>query len=90
MLAKGHSKLSFNGLFQRLIKLFPIAVGLFYGIEEFAIAMVWATFVIFIMYTFVFDKKFNISLGLQLKNFFVPNLVFFGVFSNILFFESSY
>lgn len=77
ILAKGYSKLKFTtGLLQRLFKLLPIAVGLFYGIEEFAIAMVISSLLTFVVLSIIYENKLEIKFWLQIKNFIIPNLIF--------------
>lgn len=78
ILSKGFSKYMFKiGLVSRLIKLSPIAVGLYYGIEEFAIAIVVASFVIFFMLSYIIDKKLDVNFLNQIRNFLIPNIIFF-------------
>lgn len=89
LLAKGYSKFRFKiGLIQRVIKLSPIATGLFYGIEEFALAMVLASVLVFLMFLIVLDMKLNISFWKQLKNFIKPNIIFFIFISIHAFFKN--
>jgi hypothetical protein len=76
ILARGYSRLRFNlGLLQRLFKLTPVALGLFYGIVIFTWGMVIASFLVLLMLIVVYKVKFNISILKQLKNFFIPNLI---------------
>jgi O-antigen/teichoic acid export membrane protein len=78
--AKGYSKLKFKiGIFQRLLKLLPISVGLFYGIKEFAVAMVIASFLIFLMLSIFYQKKLDIKFWLQIKSFLIPNSLFLAL-----------
>jgi PST family polysaccharide transporter len=77
IMAKGYSKLKFTtGLLQRLFKLLPIGVGLFYGIEEFAVAMVISTLLTFVVLTKIYEKKLGIKFWLQVKDFLIPNFFF--------------
>jgi O-antigen/teichoic acid export membrane protein len=77
ILAKGYSKLKFTtGLLQRVLKLLPIGVGLFYGIEEFAIAMVISSLFAFVVLSKIYEKKLEINFWVQIKNFLVPNFIF--------------
>jgi O-antigen/teichoic acid export membrane protein len=77
ILAKGYSKLKFTtGLLQRVFKLLPIGVGLFYGVEEFAIAMVISTLLAFVVLTKIYEKTLSVEFWLQIKNFLKPNMIF--------------
>lgn len=77
ILSKGYSKLMFKiGMISRFIKLLPIVAGLMYGIQEFTIAMLVASVIIFIMLSFFVYKKLNINFWAQLKNILKPNMVF--------------
>jgi O-antigen/teichoic acid export membrane protein len=77
IMAKGYSKLKFTtGLLQRVFKLSPIAVGLFYGIEEFATAMVISSLLAFLALSKIYENKLGINFWVQIKNFLVPNLFF--------------
>lgn len=76
ILARGFSKLKFKvGLIQRVIRLLPISIGLFYGIIEFTIAVVVASFLVFIMLAFVLQNRLKISFTQNVINFIVPNIV---------------
>ncbi len=89
ILAKGHSKLKFHiGLIQRLIKLSPIAVGLFYGIVEFTLAIVLSSFLIFFITILILEIKLKISFWLHLKNFLIPNFLFFSFIVLHFFFKN--
>jgi len=78
VLAKGYSRLKFNiGLIQRLLKTTPIVFGLLFGIEEFAIAVVASSTLVFFVYSIVLDKRLQLGFWLQVKNLLIPNLVFF-------------
>jgi O-antigen/teichoic acid export membrane protein len=89
VLAKGYSKLKFNiGLVQRMLKLTPIVFGLLFGIEEFAIAVVASSTLVFFVYSIVLDKRLQLSFWLQVKNLLLPNLVFFGFLVFSLLFEN--
>ena len=80
VLAKGFSKLKFKiGLIQRVLKLSPIAFGLFYGINEFAVAVVVASTIVFFVYAIILHKKLGLNFGIQCRNLLVPNLVFFSI-----------
>jgi len=83
ILSKGYAKLKFKiGLAQRLIKLSPLIIGFYYGIQEFAIAMVVAATLVYILMVAVCSFKLNIDFLKQIKNFLVANLIFlifFGV-----------
>jgi O-antigen/teichoic acid export membrane protein len=77
LLAKGYSKYRFKiGLVQRFFMLLPISVGYFYGIEEFAIAMVFIFYVIFVFFLIIIDIKLNINFWKQLRNSLFPNSIF--------------
>jgi len=77
ILAKGYSKLKFTtGLLQRVFKLLPISVGLFYGIEEFAVAMVVSSLLAFFVLSKIYEKKLGVNFWVQIKNFLVPNFFF--------------
>ena len=77
VLAKGYSKLKFKiGLIQRLLKLTPIAVGLYYGIKEFAVTVVIASTIVFFVYALILNSKLKISFWTQVKNLLIPNTVF--------------
>jgi O-antigen/teichoic acid export membrane protein len=89
VLAKGYSKLKFNiGLVQRMLKLTPIVFGLLFGINEFAIAVVAASTIVFFVYSIVLDRRLKLSFWLQVKNLLLPNLVFFGFLVFSLLFEN--
>ncbi len=76
ILAKGYSKLKFQiGIVQRILRLLPITIGLFYGIKEFTIAIVFSAFLVFILLCTVFHVKLKISFLLHLKSFIIPNIV---------------
>jgi hypothetical protein len=76
VLAKGHSKLKFKiGLIQRLLKLTPIAVVLYYGIKEFAVTVVIASTLVFFIYTLILNSKLKISFWTQVKNLLMPNSI---------------
>lgn len=75
VLALGYSKLKFKvGILQRLFKLLPICIGLFYGIQEFTIAMAVSAILVFLALCFLYQKILNISVQLHLKGFFIPNI----------------
>jgi O-antigen/teichoic acid export membrane protein len=77
ILAKGYSKLRFNvGLFQRVLKLIPIALGLFYGIVIFTWGMVISSLLVVVMFFIVFQIKFKINVWFQIKNLVIPNSIF--------------
>lgn len=91
ILAKGYSKLRFNiGLIQRLFKLTPIILGLFYGIEIFTLGMVISSVLVLLLFFIIYQKVFNYSFFRQFKNFLIPNVVFISfvishyMFPNIL------
>lgn len=79
VLAKGYSKLKFKiGLIQRLLKLTPIAFGFWFGdVKIFCFAMVGSATTVFFVYSYVVYKKLKISFVAQMRNFFVPNILFF-------------
>lgn len=79
VLAKGYSKLKFKiGLIQRLLKLTPIAFGFWFGdVKIFCFAVVGSTLMVFFVYSYIVYKKLNISFVAQMRNFFVPNILFF-------------
>ena len=78
ILAKGYSKFKFKiGLIQRVLMLVPICIGYFYGISEFTAAVVITYYIVFLLYLIAMEKKMNIKFWIQLKNFIVPNLLFF-------------
>ncbi|OIQ21432.1 MAG: hypothetical protein BM557_04040 [Flavobacterium sp. MedPE-SWcel] len=78
VLAKGYSKLKFKiGLIQRFLKLTPIVFGLLFGVVEFAIAVVAASTTVFFVYSFVVHKKLHLNFAKQMKDFIIPNIVFF-------------
>jgi O-antigen/teichoic acid export membrane protein len=89
ILAKGYSKLKFTtGLLQRFFKFLPIGIGLYYGIEEFAIAMVISSFLVFFLFTVVLQYKLQLEAWKQIKSFLLPNVIFFSlVFIQIMFNE---
>jgi O-antigen/teichoic acid export membrane protein len=89
VLAKGYSKLKFNiGLIQRFLKLTPIAFGLLFGnVEIFAMAVVGASTTVFFVYAFVVHKRLNLDFGRQMKDFFVPNILFFAFIAIFYFFR---
>lgn len=77
VLAKGFSKLKFNiGLLQRLLKLMPIAFGLWYGINEFAYAVVIVSTLVFFVYAAILHYKLKLNFMKQVKNLIVPNTIF--------------
>jgi O-antigen/teichoic acid export membrane protein len=77
LLAKGYSKFKFKvGLIQRVLMLFPISIGYFYGISEFTAATVITFYIVFLLYLLAMDKKMNIKFWIQLKNAIIPNLLF--------------
>lgn len=77
VLASGFSKLKFQiGLLQRLLKLMPIFFGYWLGVIEFSIAVVFASTSVFVVYAYVVHKKLNLNFGRQMKNIFVPNILF--------------
>ncbi|AXG73160.1 lipopolysaccharide biosynthesis protein [Flavobacterium arcticum] len=77
VLAKGYSKLKFNiGLIQRFLKLTPIVFGLWFGVVEFSMAVVGASTTVFFVYSYVVHKKLHLSFGKQMKDFFIPNILF--------------
>lgn len=77
VLAKGYSKLKFNmGLLQRLLKLLPICVGFYFGIEEFAIAVVVASTLVFFVNAIIIQFKLKFNFWRQVKKLIVPNLIF--------------
>jgi hypothetical protein len=80
VLAKGFSKLRFQlGLIQRLMKLAPMIVGYFFGIVNFAYAVVVVATLVFFIYAYVMESKFHIGFMKQVKELLVPNIVF-GIF----------
>ncbi|QYJ67294.1 lipopolysaccharide biosynthesis protein [Flavobacterium litorale] len=80
VLAKGHSKLKFQiGLIQRFLKLTPIVFGIWFGVVEFAIAVVGASTAVFFVYSFVVHKRLDLNFAKQMKSILIPNLIF-GVF----------
>lgn len=90
LLAKGFSKLRFKvGLIQRLLMLLPIVFGLLFGIKEFAMGIVGASFAIFVLFLLVVDKKLNISFKFQFKNILVPSVVFIIFMALYYFFRDS-
>lgn len=90
ILSKGHSKYMFKvGLISRFIKLSPIAVGLYYGIQEFALAMALVSFVIFFFLSYIIDRKLDINFLNQIKNFLIPNIIFF-IFLVVSYFLEDY
>lgn len=77
VLAKGYSKLKFNmGLMQRLLKLMPIVFGFYFGIHEFAMAVVVAATSVFFVNSFIIHYKLKLNFWRQVKSLFVPNLFF--------------
>jgi chromate transport protein ChrA len=77
VLAKGYSKLKFKiGLIQRLLKLTPIALGLFYGLMAFTWGMVLASLLVILMFFIVFHIKLKVNFWTQIKNFLLPNIIF--------------
>lgn len=80
VLAKGFSKLRFKlGLIQRLLKLAPMIFGYFFGIVNFAYAVVIVATLVFFIYAFVMESKFQISFAKQVKELLLPNIIF-GIF----------
>lgn len=76
LLAMGYSKNKFQiGQINRFILLSPIVVGYIYGnIHAFALALVIASFVGFVINLWAVDRYLHISFSLQLKKFFKPLL----------------
>lgn len=90
VLSKGYAKLKFKiGLAQRILRLLPIPVGLYYGIEGFAIAMVISATLIYLTLVIITDKKIGLDFTLQIKNFLVSNLIFFIFYVVDVFFHTS-
>lgn len=78
LLAKGFSKEKFKiGQIRRVILLSPLFFGYIYGIHAFAIALVLAHFVGFLVSIFAVYKFIKIPFGLQLKSFLIPLLPVF-------------
>lgn len=77
ILSKGYARLKFKvGLAQRVIKLSPLIIGLYYGIQEFAVAMVVAATLVYLLMVVICSFKININFLEQVKNFVVANLIF--------------
>ncbi|WP_274475247.1 lipopolysaccharide biosynthesis protein [Mangrovimonas aestuarii] len=78
LLSKGYSRVKFNlSLIQRLVLLLPMLVGLFFGIKIFASAVVFGSFLGFILYSWAVDKYLNLSFKRQILGFLYPMLPFF-------------
>ncbi|HIB38448.1 lipopolysaccharide biosynthesis protein [Mesonia sp.] len=81
MLAKGYSKLKFNvGIVQRLLKLSPILIGFYFGIIEFSIAVVVSSSLVFFLFAFILDIKFQLSFSKQFWGLLKPMFPFLVVF----------
>jgi len=77
ILAKGQSKLRFKlGLVQRLLKLTPILLGLYFGIILFTWGMVIASLLVVLLFFGVYQYYYKVSFLTQIKNLFIPNLIF--------------
>uniref|UniRef100_UPI004048FEE4 lipopolysaccharide biosynthesis protein n=2 Tax=Flavobacterium sp. TaxID=239 RepID=UPI004048FEE4 len=90
VLAKGLSKLKFQiGLIQRFLKFMPIVIGLLFNdIILFTITVVCATTLVFFIYAYVVHKKLKLNFVQQMKDFFLPNLLFFLAIFIFNFFEN--
>lgn len=88
LLSKGYSKVKFKmSFFQRLIMLLPMVVGFFYGIEVFALVVVAASIVAFLLNAFILDRYLQLNFLLQVQRFLFPliPLIFMGVAYHYLF-----
>lgn len=73
LLSKGYSKAKFKmSIFQRIIMVLPMAFGLLYGIEVFALAIVGASLVSFLLNAYVLDRFLQLEFFKQLTSFLKP------------------
>lgn len=94
LLSKGYSKQKFRiSIVQRLIMLLPLVVGFYYGIEEFALAVVIAGLFYFVYFSYMIKYYLNLSFWYHLRLALLPWLTLIVIIvCNYLFFsiENSY
>lgn len=91
ILSKGLSKLQFKiSLLNRTIRLLPIIVGLYFGINEFAIAVTVSSLTIFFILAFILDYKLKLNVWLQIKGFLIPNFIFIVFLILYFFFKDDF